>query len=94
MPRNDSAYSTFCFTVFHGNRAKFWNTIPRSGPGARTTPAWVRITPCCTGMNPPIRYSSVDLPHPLGPSSAWNWFLGMLSEMSDNAVTAAPRRGV
>ena len=42
-------------TVFHGNSAKCWNTMPRSGPGAFTGSPLTVIVPFSIGRKPPIR---------------------------------------
>ena len=83
-------YSTFCRTVFHGNSAKFWNTTPRSGPGPATMPLAVRMLPLFTPRKPPMQYSNVLLPQPLGPSRAWKLPAGTVSDTSSSARTAAP----
>ena len=83
-------YSTFCRTVFQGNNAKFWNTTPRSGPGPATMPLAVRMLPAVTGRKPPMQYSNVLLPQPLGPSKAWKLAAGTVRETSSSARTSAP----
>ena len=45
----------FSRTVFHGNSAKFWNTMPRSGPGPLTGLPSTVIVPVSTGRNPPMQ---------------------------------------
>src|SRR6185436_16426726 len=46
--------------------------MPRSGPGPTTSRPWTRISPASPGMKPPRTWSSVLLPHPLGPTTVTN----------------------
>ena len=71
-PRSASPYSTLPSTVFQGNSAKCWNTMPRSGPGSLMAVPRTRISPAEQGTKPPIMCSSVDLPQPLGPMMETN----------------------
>src|SRR5262245_65508324 len=67
--------------------------MPRSGPGPAILSPSISIDPVSTGKNPPIRYSSVDLPQPDGPSKATNSRLATSSETWSSASTSRPRGG-
>src|ERR1022692_1612087 len=62
----------FPATVSQGNEVYFWNTIPRSFPGACTGFSFTRISPESAWSRPAIKRSRVDLPHPEGPSRTRN----------------------
>ena len=77
-------------TVFHGISASAWNmklvpaVIPSTGfPPTRTVPALGRSSPATI-------VSVVDLPHPLGPTTAQNFPAPMVISTSRRAVNIDP----
>ena len=98
-PRRPKA--TFSATVRCGNRACSWNTSPtwrRSG----STPARRRrrrprrrcaIAPASAPISPATSRSSVDLPHPLGPTRASSSPSSSARSTSSTATVAAERLG-
>ena len=59
---------TLSMTVFHGNKAKVWNTTPLSGPGPLMGLSSIVIDPPEIGRKPAIILSNVVLPQPEGPT--------------------------
>ena len=85
--------STFFLTDLHGNRAKSWNTMPRSAPGAVHSRLPIRICPDVGWMSPASILRMVVFPHPDGPTMVISSPLRMSREkssrttVSDSSVT-------
>jgi hypothetical protein len=87
----DSPKLTFCQTESHGNSEVSSKIRLRSGDGVSTRSPNDQISPPLVASNPDIRYSSVDLPQPDGPSSATNSLGATSNSILRNASCA---RGV
>ena len=62
----------FFSTVNHGKRVGFWNTIPRSGPGAVTSLLLTKTVPVVGVIRPAIKRRIVDFPQPEVPTRLIN----------------------
>ena len=65
-----------------------WNTMPRSAPGSRVTWPFTSTSPSVGVTSPAAIMSSVDLPHPEGPTMHANWPSGTVSEIRSSAFTS------
>src|SRR5262245_45412867 len=63
---------TFSITLFQGKRASVWNTKPIEGLIPLTGSFITFTCPPEGGMRPVTRLSVVDLPQPVGPTTATN----------------------
>src|SRR5882762_1783874 len=82
-----TARCTFSKQVSQGNRAWFWNTTPRSGPGPVTSRSASRMWPSVASSSPATMLSNVDLPQPECPISETNspaWMSRLISSSAQN----------
>ena len=63
---------TFSITVRQGNSASVWNTKPMRGSMPLTGAPMTRTSPALGLASPVTRLSVVDLPQPVGPTTATN----------------------
>ena len=63
--------------------------MPRSGPGPVTGCPRNQMLPAVGRRKPPTRYSSVLLPHPLGPTIVTNSWSSIARSMDSTAFTAS-----
>src|SRR5262249_14712506 len=59
-------------TLRHGKSASLWNTKPSAGSMPATGAPRMRTAPALGCARPLMRFSVVDLPQPVGPTSATN----------------------
>ena len=96
-PSSSRGSATFSPAVSDPTRLASWNTKPRwrrrsiaswaaLAPTVESCP--IRTSPCVGWSSPPARFSSVDLPDPLGPMTATSSPSHRVSETSRSAVTA------
>ena len=78
-------------TVSQGNSAYSWNTTPRSGPGPAIGRPSSVTCPDEAVSKPAMMLSSVDLPHPLGPTIVTNSPAAIVRSTCSSAVTLSPR---
>ncbi len=79
----------FSAAVFHGSSSGSWNTTPiLSGRGRSMRSPSIRTSPLVATLSPAMICSSVDFPHPLGPTIETNWPSWTDSETSSSAVNA------
>src|SRR5688572_1932226 len=84
--------SMFCSAVSQGNSPWSWKTIARSGPGLLTgLPSSVTVPPSALIM-PAATFSSVLLPHPLGPTTTTNSPGSQVRLTSRSAWTELPEK--
>src|SRR4051794_4131078 len=81
--------SMFWRTVFHGNKAKCWNTTARSGPGLLTGLAFTLTVPDVGCSKPATIRRQVVLPQPDGPTMATNSLSAISRLMSWSTFTLA-----
>jgi hypothetical protein len=84
MPRSLSGRATLASAVAHGIRVGSWKTKPRSVPAS---PLAHSIEPPVGRVRPAISRSSVDFPHPDGPSTLRNSPSSTSSETPERAST-------
>ena len=89
-PRNRGPIATFSSTVFHGSSASDWNTKPTSSPIPVTALPCTRTSPSLAASRPETRVRVVDLPQPLGPTTAQNWPGSTVRSTSARAVKIEP----
>src|SRR5262245_9125321 len=77
-------------TVRQGKSANSWNTMPRSGPGPRTARPDTRISPASARTKPPMMWSKVLLPQPLGPTMVTNSPSCTTSRSTSSTATRCP----
>ena len=77
-------------TVFQGISASAWNMklVPAAIPSTACPPT--RTVPALGRSSPATIVSVVDLPHPLGPTTAQNFPAPMAISTSRNAVNIVP----
>ena len=75
-----------------GNSVGAWNTIPVSARGSVTMTPPIDTRPAVGASSPATSRSSVDLPHPDGPTRQTNSLRCAVSEMSSSATTSSPPR--
>jgi hypothetical protein len=97
-PASRAGSSTLSATVRLSIRLKNWKTKPssarrsrarRASPASSTRSPCRQISPAVGRSSPPSRFSSVDLPQPLGPVTARNSPWPSSRSTSRNATTSA-----
>src|SRR5438270_5495844 len=81
---------TLWSTDFHGSRASAWNMKPTPSTMPRTGAPLTRIAPPLGRSRPDTIDSIVDLPHPVGPTTAQNWPAPTDMVTSEIAVKTVP----
>src|SRR6185295_5893377 len=83
--------STLPSTVRQGNSTGDWNTTPMSLRGPAIGVPLSNACPPLACISPARIFSSVDLPHPDGPTIDMNSPSATVQSMSSSAVTPPPR---
>ena len=89
-PRKRGPAMTLDSTVRQGKTASCWKTKPTSVPMPRTGSPPTRTSPSVGSSRPLTRVSVVDLPQPVGPTTATNSPRPTVRSSSRTAVCSAP----
>ena len=87
-----SGNSTLSSTLAHGSSVGDWKTMPVSARGSATGRPSITTRPWVTGSSPPTSRSSVDFPHPEGPTRHTNSLRRIESETFVSAATRSRSR--
>src|SRR5205823_13279866 len=90
VPRNSGPAATLSSTDFHGKTASCWKTNPVLVSTPRTGCPWTTVSPDDASSRPETSVRVVDLPHPVGPTTAQNWPSSTASDKSLSAVYVPP----
>src|SRR5215471_8918274 len=89
-PRISAGSRTLSNTLRHSSSTASWNTIPTSRGGRVSAAPSRSRRPRDGRMSTPINLSSVDLPHPEGPTSVMNSFCRIVRLTCASAVIRPP----